>query len=182
MKLATWDTTIDLSPNVTVPILPRTRYFNNLVFSQLEDFDDGSFSLVSTSTDYARLNVTVQGDTNAFEGASGKTTIDTDKPVFEVASNTPIDFPATSTPYVELSYKGVSEFTIGVYYTGSGGVNRTSLVNVRATPVWKRIFVNLRDLGVIGPNVSDFKVFIRAELPADRNSADLYFDNLKVLY
>jgi hypothetical protein len=182
MKLATWDTTIELKENVTVPIRPVVRYFSNDVFCQMEDFDDGSLSLVNTSTDNAYLRLTAQGDTNAFEGASGTTTIDSNQPIFEVASDVPLVFPPTSTPYVELNYKGDTEFTIGVFYTNSGGVNRSYLVNVRATPVWKKIFLNLRDLGVIGPNIINYKIFIRSELPFGITSADLYFDNLKVLY
>lgn len=183
MKLATYDTTVVLAPNVTTPIKPVVRYFNNLVFLQKEDFDDGGVSLVSTNTDNAPLQLTVQGDTNAFEGASGAVNITENKPVFEVATDLPFVLPSTSSPYVEMNYKGNTEFTVGLFITTtSGTVLQNPLLNVRSSSVWKKIFINLRDLGAIGPNISSYKLYIYSNLPYGYTSAQLYFDNIKVLY
>lgn len=181
-KLVTYDTTIVLQPNVTTPISPRVTYFNSVIFVGMEDFDDGGISLVSTDPDNARLQLTAQGDTNVFEGASGKVTLDNNKPYFEVASDLGFILPTTASPYIELNYKGDNEFTIGVIINTSNGVLQNPLLNVRATDVWKKIFVNIRDLNGGISNASSYKVFIRSILPADDSYAELYFDNLKVAY
>jgi len=56
------------------------------------------------------------------------------------------------------------------------------LLNVRATDIWKKIFVNIRDLNGGIPNALAYKIFIRSNLPTGYSSAELYFDNLKVVY
>ena len=182
MKLATFDTIIDFQPNVTDTILPRVHYFATTQFVQMEDFDDGGISLVSVNQDNAPLQLSVQGDTNSFEGACGVVTLDVNKPVFEVASATAFVLPYTTAPYIELNYKGDAEFTIGVFITTSNSVFQSSLVTVRSSSSWKKIFVNLRDLGVINQQAINYKVYLRSELPYNSTSANLYFDNLKVLY
>ena len=100
----------------------------------------------------------------------------------EVASATAFALPYTTSPYIELNYKGEAEFTIGVYITTASSVFQTSLVTVRNSSTWKKIFVNLRDLGVINQQAINYKVYLRSELPYNSTSANLYFDNLKVLY
>lgn len=182
MKLVTFDTTLDFQPNTTIPILPRVHYFNSTQFVQMEDFDDAAISLVSTDQDNAPLQLSSQGDTNTFEGACGVVTMDQNKPVFEVASDVPFVLPYTTTPYIELNYKGEAEFTIGVFITTASTVFQTSLVTVRSSASWKKIFVNLRDLGVINQSAINYKVYLQSVLPFGQSSANLYFDNLKVLY
>jgi hypothetical protein len=181
-KLVTYDTTVVLQPNVTTPIIPRVTYFTNAIFVGMEDFDDGGISLVSTDPDNAQLQLTAQGDTNVFEGASGKVILDSNKPFFEVASDLGFILPTTVNPYIELNYKGDAEFTIGVIVNTSGGIFQNPLLNVRATDIWKKIFVNIRDLNGGIPNALAYKIFIRSNLPTGYSSAELYFDNLKVVY
>lgn len=182
-KLATYDTLVNLEANQTVNIHPRVTYFSNLVFLQREDFDDGGVSLVSTNTDNAPLQLTYQGDTNAFEGASGKVLLTENQPYFEVASDVAYPIPATASPYIEMNYKGDTEFNVGLFITtASGSVLQNSLINVRASSYWKKIFINLRDLGSITASALNYKIYIRSVLPSGSVGAQLYFDNIKVLY
>lgn len=184
-KTATFDTLIDLKENATVSIAPIVQYFNNLDFVQMEDFDDGGVSLISTDVDDAQLTLTAQGDTNALEGASGKVVLDQNKPLFEVATDVPFTLPSISSPFIELNYKGDQEFTIGIFYTmnsAPGVALRLNLVNVRSTSDWKKIFLDLRSLAALDPDINNYKVFLRATLPSGAVSSTLYFDNLKVLY
>jgi hypothetical protein len=181
-KLVTYDTTVVLSPNETTSIQPRVTYFSSVIFVGMEDFDDGGISLVSTSPDNAQLQLTTQGDTNVFEGASGKVIMDSNKPNFEVASDLGFILPTTANPYIELNFKGDAEFTLGVIVNTSGGIFQNPLVNVRPTDSWKKIFVNIRDLNGGIPSALAYKIFIRSSLPTAYSSATLYFDNLKVVY
>jgi hypothetical protein len=180
--LVTYDTTVVLSPNETISIQPRVTYFSSVIFVGMEDFDDGGISLVSTSPDNAQLQLTTQGDTNVFEGASGKVIMDSNKPNFEVASDLGFILPTTANPYIELNFKGDAEFTLGVIVNTSGGIFQNPLVNVRPTDSWKKIFVNIRDLNGGIPSALAYKIFIRSSLPTGYSSATLYFDNLKVVY
>jgi hypothetical protein len=182
MKLVTFDTLLDFKPDITIPVVPRVHYFTSTQFKQMEDFDDGGISLVTTDQDYAPLQLSAQGDTNAFEGACGVVTLDQNKHVFEVASDVPFVLPYTSSPYIELNYKGEAEFTIGVFITTASSVFQSSLISVRSSTSWKKIFVNLRDLGVINQSAVNYKVYLHAVLPYGSSTAKLYFDNLKVLY
>jgi hypothetical protein len=183
MKLANYDTVVDIRPNSTLSIRPRVHYFSGIVFKQMEDFDDGGISLVSTNQDYAPILLSSQSDTGAFEGAFGIATMDANKQVFEVASDNPFQLPYTTTPYIELNYKTEAEMTVGVFITPNTlTLIKTPLINLRPTTTWKKVFINMRDLGVVSQNALDYKVYLRAVLPADESTAKIAIDNLKVLY
>ena len=117
----------------------------------------------------------------SFEGNSGMVTLADTNTVFEVASVTPFTLPLNSTTYIELNYKSDVDFTIGTFVT-TFSVIRQDLLNLRATNVWKKVYINVNDLGGVLDNGTSYKFYIHAEKPSTLVSANLYFDNFKVVY
>jgi hypothetical protein len=181
-KLVSFDTTMNLVAKDTVFLSPPLAYFSGVEFPQLEDFDDASLSLVSTNVDFAPLVITSNGDPGALEGNSGKVTLDANKPTFEVASSAAFGLPINTPVYLELNYKGDVDFSIGVFQTTGGGIIKSDLLSLRATSAWKKVYVTISELGGISTNALDYKIYLHAEKGSVLTSADLYFDNLKVLY
>lgn len=181
-KLITFDTVVTLEPNVTRRVEPEVRYLNNTNFAQMEDFDDGSISFVTTNTDYAPLQLTQQGDTNAFEGASGVATMDNNKPFFEVASGFGSVLPVTTATYLEMNYKSESEIRVSVLINTATNVISNPLLNIRPSSTWKKIFINIRDLNGTIPEGLSYKIVISSALPATLNTATVYLDNIKLLF
>lgn len=181
-KYSAFDSTIVLSTTNTTKLNPVVAYGSGLQFPQLEDFEDASLSLVMTTAGTVPLVVTQLSDPNAFEGNSGKATLDGTNSIFEVASSNPFILPLNTPSYMELNYKGDASFNIGVYITTVNGIIKSDLLNVKETTVWKKIYVNLSDIGGVLSEGLNYKIYLHAEKPATLTTADVYFDNLKVVY
>ncbi len=176
------DTVISLQPNQTNTITAQVSYLQGTVFAQIEDFDDGSLTLIPTTTNTATFAITPSSDSDAFEGNSGLINMDSNHPVFEYASSNTFTLPTTVPVYVELNYKCTQEFTIGVFITTTSGIIQSPVLNLRPTSEWKKIYVNLSDGGGIFANAINYKIYLKSSLVSGSGSAEIYLDNLKVLY
>ncbi len=178
---ATFDTTLNTIPGSTLVLNPTVTYKSGTVFKQIEDFDDGSLSLVSTSSNLAILNITPTSDPNAFETNSGFVVLDDNHGVFEVASADTFSLPISVPVYLELNYKADCEFTVGVFISGAS-VLQSPLLNIRPSSTWKKIYVNISELGGVTSGNVFYKIYLKATKSSSVSTATLYFDNLKVLY
>ncbi|MBL0256146.1 MAG: hypothetical protein IPQ03_00975 [Bacteroidetes bacterium] len=178
---ATFDTTLNTIPGSTLVLNPTVSYKSGTVFKQIEDFDDGSLSLVSTSSNLAILNITPTSDPNAFETNSGFVVLDDNHAVFEVASADTFSLPISVPVYLELNYKADCEFTVGVFISGAS-VLQSPLLNIRPSSTWKKIYVNISELGGVTSGNVFYKIYLKSTKSSSVSTATLYFDNLKVLY
>jgi hypothetical protein len=181
-KYSLFDTTLNLTANEKTIITPHVTYAPGAQFPQIEDFDDASLSLSSVNVNYANLSITQTNDTNAFESNSGVVTLDDNHTIFESASSSPFTLPLNVPSYLELNYKGECEFQIGTYINTSAGVVRTSLLTLKESAQWKKVYVSLSDLGGVQQSGIGYKVYLHALKPGNVSTAKLYFDNLKVVY
>ena len=182
-KYTSFDTSVVLSVKEKTNFSPVVTYGSGVNFPQIEDFDDASLSLITTSSGTAPLVITPPSDPNSFEGNSGNVTLDENHPVFEVASSGAFLLPLNTPSFVELNYKGDNDFTIGVFVTTSNGIIKKYLLSVRASSTWKKIYVTLSALlGDAMSNGLDYKIYLHADKNPLLSSANIYFDNLKVVY
>lgn len=181
-KYANFDTTInDMVAAKTYSIHPIVRYESYVTFPIMEDFDDASLNLVKTTQGNTAITIITPPDPNVFEGNSGKVTLVDTNTVFEVAGNLPYYLPVTALSYVELNYKSDIDFVVGTYITTSS-VTKWELLSIRASNSWKKIYINLNDLGGVISSGVAYNIYLRAEKPANVTTANLYFDNFKVVY
>ena len=181
-KYTSFDTTLLLSSKEKTYLSPTVTYGSGINFPQIEDFDDASLSLVTTTTGTVPLVITQQSDPNSFEGNSGNATMDQSHTVFEVASSNAFALPLSTPSYLELNYKGDNEFTIGVFIATSSGIVKSDLLSVKASSVWKKIYVSLSGLGGVVSDGINYKIYLHAEKNPLLTTANLYFDNLKVVF
>ena len=181
-KYTSYYENVNLIAGKSVTIKPQVTYGAAILFPQIEDFDDASLSLVSTTTGTIPLSITPANDPNAFEGNSGFVILDSNHPTLEVASSTPLLLPLATPTYLELDYKTESDFVIGIFATTTSGILKTDLLNVRATQLWKKIYLAVSDLGGVTLDGLDYKIYIHADKPSGQTTSKLYFDNLKVVY
>lgn len=181
-KYDAFDTVINLVPLGRTAINPKVTYIPQSFFPQVEDFDDASITLSSTSSGTVPLTITGVGDPNAFEGNSGVASLDDNHSLLEVASSVPLTLPINVPSYIELNYKGDIDFTVGVFASTVSGILRSELLTLRSADSWKKVYISISDLGGIQPAASEYTVFIHALKPASVANATLYFDNLKVVY
>lgn len=180
-KYSSYDTTFILQAAQIYTIHPRVNYESFTTFPNMEDFDDASLNLVTTTQGNTPITIISPPDPNVFEGNSGKVTLVDTNIVFEVAANSPFYLPINTLTFVELNYKSDIDFVVGVYITSSS-VIKQELLSIRASSTWKKIYININDLGGVISNGIAYKVYLRAEKPSTVISANLYFDNFKVVY
>jgi len=181
VKFTSFDTTMNMSVGETYSIIPRVEYNSFNSYPNMEDFEDATLDLVSTSAGNTPVNIITAPDPNVFEGNSGKVVLIDTNTVLEIASSAPFTLPLNTLTYVELNYKSEIDFVVGVYVT-AGSVYKQDLLSIRATSVWKKIYININDLGGVASNATAYKVYIHAEKPSSMTSAVMYLDNFKVLY
>jgi len=168
VKFTSFDTTMNMSVGETYSIIPRVEYNSFNSYPNMEDFEDATLDLVSTSAGNTPVNIITAPDPNVFEGNSGKVVLIDTNTVLEIASSAPFTLPLNTLTYVELNYKSEIDFVVGVYVT--------------AGSVYKQDLLSIRDLGGVASNATAYKVYIHAEKPSSMTSAVMYLDNFKVLY
>jgi hypothetical protein len=181
-KYSSYDTTINLVANQKFQINPVVDYQSGLQFPQIEDFDDASLSLIATNVTNSQLSITGSGDADAFEGNSGKVTLDSNHPLYEDATDVAFALPLNVPTYLELNYKCENEFKIGMFITTPSGVVQSELLTIKKSGSWKKVYVSLSDLGGVQSGATAYKLYLRAEKSADLSVANIFFDNLKVVY
>lgn len=181
VKYTSFDTTMNMNAGETYKVLPKITYNSTNNYPNKEDFEDASLDLVSTTSGNAPITIITFPDPNVFEGNSGMVTLADTNTVLEIASVTPFPLPLNTLTYIELNYKSDIDFTVGAYITNLS-VFKQDLLNVRATSVWKKIYINVNDLGGVVSGATLYKFYIHAEKPSTMASANLYFDNFKVIY
>ena len=115
VKFTSFDTTMNMSVGEMYSIIPRVEYNSFNSYPNMEDFEDATLDLVSTSAGNTPVNIITAPDPNVFEGNSGKVVLIDTNTVLEIASSAPFTLPLNTLTYVELNYKSEIDFVVGVY-------------------------------------------------------------------
>lgn len=174
----TYDTTLNLAPGEVYHFVPQLTYFNSTTFPLIEDFDNTSLHF-STPSNSALLGV----EQNSFEGNCGIVILDGTTPTFECTTIDSFYLPGGTTPtYVEINYKTDTEFLVGVKANTSLGPLDYPLLNVRTSPQWNKIYVNLTTVVSQAQHADDWRIYIKASRAIGSLTNTLRFDNIKLVY
>jgi len=173
-----YDTLVNLKPGEVQHFVPRVSYFNSTSFPLIENFDNNTLHF-STPPNSALLIV----ETNSFEGNGGLVVLDGTTPTFECTTIDSFDLPGGTAPtYVEINYKCDTEFRVGVKANTALGALDYELLNVRSSPVWKKIYVNLTSIAAQAQHAEDWRIYIKASRQPGVLTNTLRFDNIKLVY
>jgi hypothetical protein len=176
-----FDTTINLESAKTFTINPKVTYASFCTFSQMEDFDHPGVSFDTTSASNVALVDTI--NSNSIEGKFGYVYLDNSHPNFECASHNLLTLPGGgANVYAELNYKCNNEFVVGLFGNISTSVYVTDILTVRTTDLWKKIYIDLTPTVSQLIGASGWKLYIRATKSTSQSTAELYFDNIKVIH
>jgi len=165
----------------------NTSYQSNLEFAWLEDFEDSGLTLEEISSSDTAIKRTAPDDPNAFKDEhsqySGIVSLTKEKPIWSATS---LDsYPITkqgSSVLLELNFKTNNYFSVGLLIKEYSQFVKIPLVVANHADTWRKIYINL------GPNISlhpqgdYFKVVIESELEDAKSNADIYLDNIKLIY
>lgn len=181
--LTSYETEINLAPNVVDTIQPTTKYDSRVEFRYKENFETSN-----TLNEIIDTTITLETQSFdasfAFEGTSVGFILDEDNPKMEVA-----------TSFMDLETKG--DLTIMEMHYKNEGILQIALLgyeNTSSTPVltyflalnpqsdWNKIYINLTNQLIgYGSRFEHFRILFGAQLPAGETTSTYIVDNIKVL-
>ena len=178
---AFYNDTIQLTRTSITTVSPVVNYFSETVFALKESFNGPGYDIISTAasdTNYFIVNDTI----NSFEGAAGAAYLDASHLVFECEPDDSLQLPTNNPVYMELNYKSNTDFSVGLHAVTSLQTYNISVLSIRATAEWKKIYINLTEGIALYPTALGFKPYIRMERNGAVGDAQLFFDNIKVVH
>ncbi len=175
--------TLDLAAGVTTDVGTLSiTYKPEVRFSMFETFELGAtraFTQVvnGTGTLAPTQEIVRSGD------FSGKISLTTDNPVFEVASAERF-FDLTGTRryvWLEMDFLSTAEGRIGV--SGDSGLSNPSIFDPGFRPrgEWTKIYFNITDI-IVDLQLDPVQVNLATILPQDATEGTVYLDNIKLVH
>jgi hypothetical protein len=178
--------TVTLVQNDTVVISPVTSYKSNANF-WIEDFEDINISIENDpNTSLANLILSNES-LNAFNGNYyGKVMLNETDSTWVAYTLEQLPIPKGVDSYLEIDYYNTNDVYQGLIYLSPSGIqdNINIRLNAQATEsvVWKKMYIELRELVTASPVQSTFLQSFQANLDVDNIDGVICLDNIKVIW
>ena len=176
----------DLIQNETFVVNPVTRYSSITKF-WIEDFEDVAFSLeTDINVSNAFLVRTLDTEKVKYGSACGMLQMTTSDSLWLGYTNAQMVLPKGKEIYLEVDYMISVPVLTGVLAISSTEIknNPNFQLNVSSNGemIWKKIYIDLREIISYSTAAEYFEQYFRAILPAGQASGKIYIDNIKVVY
>lgn len=178
--------------NEAIPYTTLTGYYDNLEFVWMEDFEDPSLSLDSTSKSLTDIYRTEPANNPeaflaSYSKYSGVMELNIDKYLIDVATNVGNEdgfvLPKVGQAvFLEFDYKNNNLFTAGFYAKEYSQIIQQPVINMNHSPVWNKIYVNLTPGVSSMVNAIDFNIFFGAMMESAGSQPLIYIDNVKLIH
>jgi len=175
-----------LVKNQVFTINPTTQYKDNLSF-WIEDFEDASFQITDDPNTSAANIDTDNVDLQWFNGnAYGKVVLNTEDSTWIAYTTEQLSLPKGQECYLEIDYKVTNNVTTGLIYVTSESTTNNVHIRLNAqkpdVAVWKKIYIDLRELIGNSPSGSLFSQSFIASLDEGNTEGIILIDNIKVIH
>lgn len=163
-------------------------YYDNLTFAWIEDFESAGLTIQETNNSDTVIEITYpENNPEAFLSStskfSGVVNLTEEKPFWNAWSYTSYDLPDLESPVLlELDFKTDTYVTVGLFAHYSGGYEPIPLVILNHSEEWNHIYINFTPTASDKSEALDFKVYFSASLGTGSEKANIYFDNIKLIY
>ena len=193
--LEPYEINVDLVQNETVSINPVTRYYAGVKF-WIEDFEDSVVEIAdgpSSSVTLERTNDPSVLNSAINEGYYGRIQLNSsnDNWVGSTIANSSgtleMNLPRGQEVYLEIDYHNTNQLVTGVLAINSAGFP-TDNVHVRLNAqedtevVWKKIYIDLREIVSASTSAQYFEFSFKALLDAGDITGEVNIDNIKAVY
>lgn len=175
-------------PDYTV----TTHYNDNLVFVWMEDFEDPSISLDSTSKSHTDIRRTEPANSpeaylSDYSKYSGLMILHDTIEIIDVATNVGQEdgfiLPQVGEPvFLEIDYCNNNYFTAGLYVNELSQIIQSPVLNMNPRDHWNKIYVNLTPSVSAATNALDFNIFLGSVLEDNVEEARIRVDNIKLIH
>jgi hypothetical protein len=177
-----------LIQNQTLTLNPVTKYKSVTQF-WIEDFEDDANSWLleddpnTSIANCEQANENLQPFNGSFYGKVSMNSIDS---LWVAYTENDIFIAKGKEAYLEIDYHNTNSLTTGLIYVSTSGV--TNNINIRLNAqspesvVWKKIYIELKELITASPNSSNFQQSFSCYLDPGQISTEILIDNIKVVY
>ncbi len=173
-----------------ITVNPDVYYYDNTVFTWIEDFEDGFVSLEPTSHSDTSIQILTNNPASPKYGhKTGVGYLDNQKRILECATNADqsigFELPASNIPvFLEMDYNTNTHLSIGMFVQRTNGelIQYPMVIVNPSGEVWKKIYINFTPLTNRYYDAAYYNVFVRADKTDGVASPVLKFDNFKLLY
>ena len=177
----------ELIQNETLTINPVTSY-KSITNFWVEDFEDINNSIENdANTSLATLQLSNENLT-AFNGNfCGKVILNQNDTTWVANTTEQLAIPKGSECYLEIDYYVTNDLYTGLLYVNPDNTTQNN-VNIRLNgqspedAVWKKIYIELKELVIASPNQAQFLQTFSAFLDEGDSEGLIYIDNIKVLW
>lgn len=177
----------DLVSGETITLNPKTRYYSNCQF-WLENFNTNNADFDTDDNASTAEMVLEQDPTIAIDGKYGHIHLSGDDDVWVGVSSQALDLPQGGAEvYLEIEYRNtipILQGVIGIASDNTPTNNPFISMNAQSasTVVWKKIYLDLREIVSYSTNAVGFKQYLKANLDESYTSGDIYIDNIRLVY
>ena len=174
-----------LTKNQTLTLNPVTKYKSVTQF-WIEDFEGINISLTDDPNTSIAVCETVNENLQPFNGSFYRKISLNSIDSLWVAYTDAIFIAKGKEAYLEIDYHNTNSLTTGLIYASPTGV--TNNINIRLNAqspesvVWKKIYIELKELITASPNSSNFQQSFSCYLESGQTNTEILIDNIKVVY
>ena len=175
-----------LVQNQTLTLHPITKYKSATKF-WIEDFEGINISLTDDPNTSIAHCETANENLQPFNGnLYGKVSMNSIDSLWVAYTENDIFIAKGKEAYLEIDYHNTNSLTTGLIYVSPSGV--TNNINIRLNAqspesvVWKKIYIELKELITAAPNSSSFRQSFSCYLESGQTNTEILIDNIKVVY
>ena len=173
---------IELESGKTSTITPRFTYKDECVFAWIEEFEDAGVTF-----NYASYSDTIFKNQNEIvkDGHySGVIYLDSTNSFFEATSAEDFTLPVDGTSILlEFDYLNTVEFEVGTYVIEDEVATWSSLIMLRKSDKWQRIYIDLQSTVAYETEADLFRMGFRAQWDSTgTETQSMLLDNIKLIH
>jgi hypothetical protein len=181
----------ELIKDSVIPVTGTSEYYGNAVFVWMEDFEDASLAIHSTSSSDTNIaRTSPAGAPGAFLNAesqySGICHLDKNRDFLELVSDDGngqgfvID--RGDFVFLEIHYRTDVPILVGLYISLSDNtVQDRAFIVINSSDTWNKIYVNFTPVVNETLDAENFKIYLQAQLGTMETSAEVLLDNIKLV-
>jgi len=155
-------------------------YINTISFPWLENFDNPSFSISTTSNSLASLGLE---QVNPFEGQGSLIMkVGTNDSILECATTNYINLSEDDDIFLEMNYKCDGRFYVGLISNNITGLTYNTLILLNPSTNWNKIYLNFTKLVRQNGSANGYKIFFYLQRETEDIENTVYLDNIKLVH
>jgi hypothetical protein len=177
----------ELSQKDTLILNPKTKYKTNAKF-KIYDFEQTNLFL-ENDPNYSLAKIQFDNfDLQPFNGNFyGRVTLNQKDSVWKAYTKEQMQFTKGKDVYLEMDYYNSNSILTGLIFVNKDGTtsnNPNIQLNAQNEPnlIWKKIYIDLKELIASSPNESNYLQSFQAFLNQGKSSSEIRIDNIKLVY